>query len=38
MKVYISSTEFGIMIDLEEASLWEWLKCIEEQFPMEEKA
>lgn len=33
MKVAISSTEYAIIIDLEETSLAEWLLCLEEQYP-----
>jgi len=34
MKIFISSTEYAIVIDTKEASLWEWLQCLEEQYPL----
>ena len=34
MKVFVSTTEYAIVIDLEEANLWEWLTCLEEQYPL----
>ncbi len=34
MKIFISATEYAIVIDLDEASLWEWLTCLEEQYPI----
>ena len=36
MKVLVSCTEYSIIIDLKEASLWEWVTCLEEQYPLEE--
>lgn len=35
MKVFILSTDYAIVIDLDEASLWEWMTCLEEQYPLE---
>jgi len=35
MKILISSTEWAIIIDTKEASLWEWLTCLEEQYPVD---
>ena len=34
MKCLISTTDYAIFIDLKEASLWEWLTCLEEQYPL----
>jgi len=34
MKIFVSCTEWAILIDLEEANLWEWLTCLEEQYPL----
>ena len=34
MKVFISCTEYAIVIELEEAHLWEWLTCLEEQYAL----
>lgn len=34
MKILISSTEYAIIIDLNEATLWEYLTCLEEQYPI----
>jgi len=37
MKMLVSSTEYAIIIDLNEANLWEWLTCLEEQYPLKEE-
>lgn len=34
MKIFVSTTEYAVVIDLDEASLWEWLTCLEEQYPL----
>lgn len=34
MKIWVSSTEYAILIDLKKANLWEWLTCLEEQYPL----
>jgi len=33
-KIYITCTEWAIFIDLDKATLWEWLTCLEEQYPI----
>ena len=37
MKVFVSSTDWSIIIDLNEAKLWEWLTCLEEQYPFKKQ-
>ena len=34
MKIFVSSTDWAIVIDINEASLWEWMTCLEEQYPI----
>ena len=34
MKIYISTTDWGIVADLDETSLAEWLVNLEEQYPI----
>lgn len=34
MKVLISSTEYSVIIDLEETTLEEWMMCLESQYPL----
>lgn len=33
MKIYISTTKYGIFVDLDKTSLTEYLICLEQQYP-----
>ena len=37
MKILVSTTEYSIIIDLDKASLWEWMTCLEEQYPLKKE-
>ncbi len=34
MKIFISSTEYAIVIDTKETTLEEWMICLEQQYPL----
>lgn len=36
MKIWVSSTEYAIVINTKEANLWEWLTCLKEQYPLKQ--